>query len=122
MKNTKSMSWVVYRMTIHGKTTSVMNAVCEQGEWDAMERNRPGHHTLILAGIANEGEAERLARSSPLPVIPPTACLPIRRTSANDLFPAENQVTPQSTPPLPENAISESDDRMSNNSTIQVAR
>ena len=29
-----------------------------------MERERPGHHTLILGGIANEGEAERLARSS----------------------------------------------------------
>jgi hypothetical protein len=59
----KSMLWVVYRMTIKGKP-SVISAVCEQGEWDAMERERPGHHTLVLAGIANEGEAERLARSS----------------------------------------------------------
>jgi hypothetical protein len=41
-----------------------MNAVCEQGEWDAMELAQPGHHTLILAGITNEGEAERLARSA----------------------------------------------------------
>jgi hypothetical protein len=61
----KVISWVVYRMTIHGKPTR-MNAVCEQGEWEAMERAQPGHHTLILAGITNEGEAERLARSSPL--------------------------------------------------------
>ena len=66
MNNTESMSWVVYRTTIHGKPPSVMNAVCEQSEWDAMERKRPGHHTLILAGIASEGEAERLARSSPI--------------------------------------------------------
>jgi hypothetical protein len=39
------------------------NAVCEQGEWDAMERANPGQHSLIHAGITNEGEAERLARS-----------------------------------------------------------
>ena len=66
MNNTKSTSWVVYRKTIHGKTTNVMNAVCEQVEWDAMQHDRPGYHTLIQAGIASEGEAERLARSSPL--------------------------------------------------------
>jgi hypothetical protein len=59
----KPVLWVVYRMTMHG-IGSGMAAVCEQGEWDAMELQRPGYHTLILAGIANEGEAERLARSS----------------------------------------------------------
>jgi hypothetical protein len=58
----KTEKWVVYRMTIHGKPSG-MNAVCEQAEWDAMELAQPGHHTLILAGISNEGEAERLARS-----------------------------------------------------------
>ncbi len=57
----KVMSWVVYRMTVHGKPTG-MNAVCEQAEWEAMEFAQPGYHTLILAGITNEGEAERLAR------------------------------------------------------------
>jgi hypothetical protein len=41
-----------------------MNAVCEQSEWDEMERARPGYHTLIRAGITNEGEAERLARGT----------------------------------------------------------
>lgn len=61
----KVVSWVVYRMTIHGKLTG-MNAVCEQSEWEAMERAAPGYHTLILAGITNEGEAERLARSGPV--------------------------------------------------------
>jgi len=59
------MSWVVYRMTMHGKPRG-MNAVCEQSEWEAMEGAAPGYHKLILAGITNEGEAERLARSSPL--------------------------------------------------------
>src|SRR5260370_41563325 len=63
MRNTEeSKAWVVYRMTIHGKPTG-MSAVCEQQEWDAMERAQPGHHTLVRAGITNEGEAERLART-----------------------------------------------------------
>jgi len=61
----KSRAWVVYRMTIHGKPSG-MCAVCEQGEWEAMERAQPGYHTLIRAGITNEGDAERLARSSPV--------------------------------------------------------
>jgi hypothetical protein len=53
--------WVVYRMTLHGKQDGVL-AVCDQGEWEAMEFARPGYHTLIRAGIANEGEAEKVAR------------------------------------------------------------
>jgi hypothetical protein len=64
-KTEKVISWVVYRMTIRGKPSG-MSAVCEQAEWDAMERAQPGYHTLVLAGIANEGEAERLARSGPV--------------------------------------------------------
>jgi hypothetical protein len=64
-KTLENLLWVVYRMTIHGKASG-MNAVCEQREWDAMELAQPGRHTLVLAGIANEGEAERLARSGPV--------------------------------------------------------
>jgi hypothetical protein len=56
-------SWVVYLMTIHNKS-SQMKAVCEQGEWDAMELARPGYHTLVQGGITSEGEAERLARGT----------------------------------------------------------
>jgi hypothetical protein len=52
-------------MTVHGKKSGI-NAVCEQAEWDAMERDRPGYHTLVQEGIPNEGEAERLARSAPI--------------------------------------------------------
>ena len=29
-----------------------------------MERAQPGYHTLVLSGISNEGEAERLARGT----------------------------------------------------------
>jgi hypothetical protein len=64
-KSEDCMSWVVYRMTIHGKVSG-MNAVCEQSEWDAMELAQPGHHALIQAGITNEADAERIARSSPV--------------------------------------------------------
>jgi hypothetical protein len=64
MSTEKSTLWVVYRMTVHGKKSGI-NAVCEQGEWEAMERDRPGYHTLVQAGIPTEGEAERLARSTP---------------------------------------------------------
>ena len=55
-------SAVVYLMTLHRKPAA--NAVCEQAEWDAMEQERPGYHTLIRGGIASEPEAERLARGT----------------------------------------------------------
>ena len=68
MKNGKATgSWVVYRMSVHGKPLGG-NAVCEQREWDAMELAQPGLHTLVQAGIATEGEAESLARLSPIDV------------------------------------------------------
>lgn len=70
MTTEKLVSWVVYRMTLHGKQSG-MSAVCEQDEWDAMEISRPGYHTLVRAGIANEGEAERLARATVPVSIPP---------------------------------------------------
>jgi hypothetical protein len=54
-------SWVVYEMPVKGKP-EMMRAICEEGEWAAMERDRPGVFTLVQSGITNEGEAERLAR------------------------------------------------------------
>ena len=53
-------TWVVYLMT--GTKTNGMKAVCEQAEWEAMERAKPGMHHLIQQGIATETEAELLAR------------------------------------------------------------
>jgi hypothetical protein len=58
----KVVSWVVYLMTLPKQ--DARNAVCEQGEWDEMERARPGYHTLVRSGITSEGEAERLARGT----------------------------------------------------------
>lgn len=56
-------TWVVYRTTFRAHVAPV-NAVCEQGEWDAMEASHPGKQELVRAGIASEGEAERLARGT----------------------------------------------------------
>jgi hypothetical protein len=56
-------TWVVYRMKLAGLHGP--NAVCEQAEWDEMERQQPGRHLLIREGITSEPEAERLARESP---------------------------------------------------------
>lgn len=57
----RPQSWVVYLRTIH-KQPEAIRAVCEQAEWDKMERDRPGYHKLIRAGIATENEADLLAR------------------------------------------------------------
>jgi len=77
--------WVVYRMPIRGRDSSLA-ALCSQREWDDMDRVQPGRFTLIRAGIANEGEAERLARSSriiPSSPSPP----PADRLIAASVFP-----------------------------------
>lgn len=56
-------AWVVYKMNLAGAEGP--NAVCEQAEWEEMERANPGHHKLIKEAIPSEPEAERLARESP---------------------------------------------------------
>jgi hypothetical protein len=56
-------SWVVYQMSLPDNAAPRM-AVCEQAEWDAMERVRPGRHTLVRGGIPTEAEAELLARGT----------------------------------------------------------
>ena len=59
----ESRSWVVYQMKIHGKPTG-RSAVCEQREWEAMQRKQPGYHQLVRGGISSESEAEILARGT----------------------------------------------------------
>lgn len=56
-----TVSWVVYKMMLYGKDSRA-NAVCSQSEWNEMERQRPGYHTLVRSRIPTEGEAEILAR------------------------------------------------------------
>jgi hypothetical protein len=72
----RPLSWVVYRVTLKGQADGP-NAVCEQAEWEALERDRPGVHTLIRAGIASEGEAERLARGTSGDPTPRTRQTPV---------------------------------------------
>jgi hypothetical protein len=62
-KSQQPVAWVVYTANLP-KRMGGINAVCEQAEWDAMERDQPGHYTLLRAGIANEAEAERRARGT----------------------------------------------------------
>ena len=38
--------------------------MCERSEWDAMELDRPGYHTLVLGDIKSEPDAEKLARGT----------------------------------------------------------
>jgi hypothetical protein len=53
--------WVVYHAAVSGDQTPI-NAICEQHEWDALERSRPGQFVLVQSGITSEGQAEQLAR------------------------------------------------------------
>jgi hypothetical protein len=62
-RSDEAVQWVVYQLSIGGKSPGV-NVVCEQSEWDAMERAKPGQHVLVRSGIASEAEAERLARGT----------------------------------------------------------
>jgi len=63
MRPAAARSWCVYRMTLHGNTTGG-NVVCRQSEWEAIDRARPGYHTLLHSGIETEQEAEKLARGT----------------------------------------------------------
>jgi hypothetical protein len=56
------MCWVVFETPIHVRGHR-LTAVCEQEEWDTMEPVLRQNYVLIRSAIANEGEAERLARS-----------------------------------------------------------
>lgn len=89
MRNEMVGPWVVYQLPATGKPAG-LRAVCEQREWDAMERARPGSCTLIREGITSEGEAERLARGT-------SGDRPARRP----LFPREVETPPVVAGPRP---------------------
>jgi hypothetical protein len=60
----RSRLWVVYTVAVPGSTAR-MGAVCEQGEWDAMQAAEPGRHALVRAGIASEAEVAPGTKPSP---------------------------------------------------------
>ena len=86
MRSTKAQSWVVYSMPVRDNVIP-MRCVCEQSEWETIERSKPGHYVLIQSGITNEGEAERLARGSSGEARPRTAKR-VAPTWANQTTPA----------------------------------
>jgi hypothetical protein len=55
--------WVVYVKAIAGSSEGI-RVICEQSEWNTLDRTRPGEFTLVREGITSEGEAERLARGT----------------------------------------------------------
>ena len=63
-KAATAASWVVYRATFDRRAEG-MTAVCDQGEWEAMEQTQPGRRTLLKGGFATEGEADQYARKPP---------------------------------------------------------
>jgi hypothetical protein len=63
MTSANAGAWVVYSFPLNG-SPEAMRAVCDQAEWETLDRARPGFYTLIREGITSEGEAERLARGS----------------------------------------------------------
>ena len=63
MRDATTQAWVVYSVPVKGSPDPT-RAVCEQAEWEAMDPARSGLYTLVLGGITNEGEAERLARGT----------------------------------------------------------
>jgi hypothetical protein len=63
MPSTGAVEWVVYSCPIKGSPDPV-RGVCPQADWEALDRAKPGHFTLVRTGITNEGEAQRLARGT----------------------------------------------------------
>jgi hypothetical protein len=56
MRSQMAVAWVVYSAPTRGCPAGT-RAVCEQSEWEALVRAKPGFHTLVRAGITNEGAA-----------------------------------------------------------------
>ena len=63
MKARRPESWVIYRAVVRGEVIGP-TGVCEQAEWEAMERAKPGGTWVVQSGIADEAVAERLARGT----------------------------------------------------------
>ncbi len=64
-KKIQCSTWVVYRKTaIILKKPIEVNVVCEQGEWEELQRKKPNQHALVRGGIATEAEADKLARGT----------------------------------------------------------
>src|SRR5438132_14121648 len=59
MRETEDGPFAVFVKTVRRSKGMVVgaNAICDQADWDAMERNQPGQQPLIRGGIASEVDA-----------------------------------------------------------------
>jgi hypothetical protein len=92
MRTRDTGPWVVYESVIKGEAGP--RVVCEQAEWDAMERDHPGLRTLVRSGIATEAEAERWARGTsgdPIPRYIRVARLRAEQEATEHRAPAERK-------------------------------
>ena len=55
-------TWVVYQ-SVQGKQMGA-KSICEQREWEALERSNPGANQLLAGGLQSESQAEKLARGT----------------------------------------------------------
>jgi hypothetical protein len=101
-------SWVICKVTLPGDTDTA-TAVFESREWEALAQTKPGRFTLLRDGIADEAEAERLARATILHPRPPALRTAIDRFMARptglpphgeaDAGPGPTESSSQSLPP-----------------------
>jgi len=62
MPMTGRSTWVVYQ-SVQGKQMGA-KSICEQREWEALERSNPGANELLIGGLQSESQAEKLARGT----------------------------------------------------------
>jgi hypothetical protein len=62
MPNAGSSTWVVYQ-SVQGKQMGA-KSICDQREWEALERTNPGVNELLASGLMSESQAEKLARGT----------------------------------------------------------
>lgn len=55
-------TWVVFQ-SVQGKQMGA-KSICDQREWEALERANPGANELIASGLESETAAEKLARGT----------------------------------------------------------
>ena len=64
-KTGKPVTWVVYkRVLIYLQQETEFLAIRTQAEWEKLDGDGPGIHTLVQGGFATEADAEKFARGT----------------------------------------------------------
>jgi hypothetical protein len=61
-RSEEAPKWVVYE-TITGPDSG-RKSVCTAADWSALMESKPDENRLVMEGIANENEADKLARGT----------------------------------------------------------